>query len=169
MNCDSLLELLAQLSVTVAGFSGVAGAFRSAQQVWSPWDLINIRLTLLLSLVSCGLSVGALFLDGFTYSRHVSAILFAIVWVGVSAYWRREIKNIDRPPRGPWQLIPVVHCLALIFGVISIWLGQTFYALGVAMLLSLSAAFFFAFTTFFQPAAQPGDKVAGAEQHDHGK
>ena len=161
MSCDSLLELLAQLSATVAGFSGVAGAFRSAKQVWSPWDTINIRLTLLLSLVSCGLSVGALFWDGLPYSRHVSAILFAIVWVGVSVYWRREIKGIHVPPRGPWLLIPVVYCLALTSGIISFWLGQAFYALGIAMLLSLSAAFFFAFTTFFQPADQPSVEVAG--------
>jgi hypothetical protein len=158
MSCNSLLELLAQLSVTVAGFSGIAGAFRSGSQSWSSWDSINIRLMLLLSLVACGLSLVPLFLGSCDRGRLIAGIVFGLSWLGVSVYWWREVKKVYERPRGPWQLIPlivIVHLSALLLGLASICVGPVLYALGVALLLGLSAAFFVAFTAFFRPANEP--------------
>lgn len=154
VDVNETLGLLAQLSIAVTGFSGIAGAFRRTDQSWSQWDRINLGLVLLLSLIACGLSVIPLLLGSFPNRWLISAGMFCGAWGAVSIYWWRLARGVP-DPRGPWPLTGLVYVSALISVLASVKTEcETLYPLGVAMLLGLAASLFFAFTTFFSPATQ---------------
>lgn len=162
MEAQDILLTFAEISVALAGFIGIAAAFRQRSGSWSPRDVSVVRYVLEVSFSALFLSVLPGILANFSVeigvSWRISAVIMAVFLLLLFIHHGRRrarladegvlIRSIPFRRVMLFGYLVVTAALALsgIFGVVVTGI----YLLGVTMLLLAAAIEFLAFAATLQ-------------------
>jgi hypothetical protein len=159
---EAILQTTAEVSVALAGFTGVVAAFGQRRRHWSPADTLRFRIMLGTSLSALGISIlpfavhymGA---EPTTTWGISSALLagFSVVMILLNTHWIRQL-GAWRDPSFKWWVpllcypLAIATTVGLVLNALDIGFHRTFgpYFLALCSVLLFSALMFVQLLSF---------------------
>lgn len=168
MNAEDLLATCAEVSVALAGFIGIAAAFRRQERGFALHDIASVRFVLEVSFTALffALMPGVLWNLGVAEgtSWRLAAVLLGAWLVMLFVFQTRRRNRLEAIDGGTRTALPgrryylaaylIISLGVAVAGVVDLRVRGAF-VLGIAMLLVAAAMEFLAFAASLQPGRDP--------------